>query len=846
MLAKGGFNLTKFVSNVPGLVKIVDPKYQLPAESNEKVLVTDEDTSHVLGLKWNHSRDTLVVSRGTTPDLNRPVTQRVVLSLVSAVYDPIGLAAPYTVTARLLLKDIWRLSGQQWDNNLPDNVSKKFLEWAAELPNLSEITIPRCYFRGTMRIVELHVFGDSSQDVFAAVAFLRARVSRNERTETQLAFVFGKARVAPMKALTIPKLELQAALLTARLKDEVQQALTVPVERTFMWTDSTTVLQWLHSIDKKPVFVANRVAEVLELTTVDEWNYVPTADNPADAGTRGLPAKSLFDSSWLKGPKFLMTPDWPFQPSEEILKNKLKNYDSNEINVDSVYQETTANTASVTPNVLTLEWQRYSSYEKLLRIVAFILRILPRFSGNRTKTGAITDPVELESAEQKLFFLVQSETFPNETKNLLKTCSLSKPSVIKDFSPFIGPNGLLRAQGRTKHLEIVNFDVKHPILLDSRHPAVRLFLEHLHEKHCHQGVEYLRALIQQKFAIVKLRTTLRTIQTRCVTCRKRKAETLTPIMADLPKERLAFSSRPFTNTGLDYFGPFYVSVKRSTEKRWGFLFTCLTTRAVHFEVVPSMDTSSCVMGIERFVSRRGIPSVILSDNGTNFVASEKELLQNVLKWNQQSIAESMVKKGVSWKFNPPSAPHHGGVCERLVRSFKHTFYAILGNRRLTDEILTTVFCLVEQSLNARPLIPASADATDLDALTPNHFLLGTPGSSLPSHSKCDFDHRKRYARAQAYSDAIWNRWLKEYVPTLNRRSKWRTQSNRQLKTGDLVWIVEPTNPRGYYPLARVIKLHFGSDAVARSAEVKTTSGNLVRPAVKLAPVLPSPDLIDLS
>ena len=846
MLAKGGFNLTKFVSIVPGLVKIVDPKYQLPAESNEKVLVTNEETSHVLGLKWNHSRDTLVVSRGTTPDLNRPVTQRVVLSLVSAVYDPIGLAAPYTVTARLLLKDIWRLSGQHWDHNLPDNVSKKFLEWAAELPNLSEITIPRCYFRGTMRSVELHVFGDSSQDVFAAVAFLRARVSRNERTETQLAFVFGKARVAPMKALTIPKLELQAALLAARLKDEVQQALAVPVERTFMWTDSTTVLQWLHSIDKKPVFVANRVAEVLELTTVDEWNHVPTADNPADAGTRGLPAKALFDSSWLKGPKFLMTPDWPFQPSEEIWKTKLKNYDSNEINADSVYQETTANTASVTPNVLTLEWQRYSSYEKLLRIVAFILRILPRFSGNRTKTGAITDPVELESAEQKLFFLVQSETFPNETKNLLKTCSLSKPSVIKDFSPFIGPNGLLRAQGRTKHLEIANFDVKHPILLDSRHPAVRLFLEHLHEKHCHQGVEYLRALIQQKFAIVKLRTTLRTIQTRCVTCRKRKAETLTPIMADLPKERLAFSSRPFTNTGLDYFGPFYVSVKRSTEKRRGFLFTCLTTRAVHFEVVPSMDTSSCVMGIERFVSRRGIPSVILSDNGTNFVASEKELLQNVLKWNQQSIAESMVKKGVRWKFNPPSAPHHGGVWERLVRSFKHTFYAILGNRRLTDEILTTVFCLVEQSLNARPLIPASADATDLDALTPNHFLLGTAGSSLPSHSNCDFDHRKRYARAQAYSDAIWNRWLKEYVPTLNRRSKWCTQSNRQLKTGDLVWIVEPTNPRGYYPLARVIKLHFGSDAVARSAEVKTTSGNLVRPVVKLAPVLPSPDLIDLS
>ena len=278
-------------------------------------------------------------------------------------------------------------------------------------------------------------------------------------------------------------------------------------------------------------------------------------------------------------------------------------------------------------------------------------------------------------------------------------------------------------------------------------------------------------------------------------------------------------------------------MKRSTEKRWGFLFTCLTTRGVHFEVVPSIDTSSCVMGIERFIARREIPSVLWSDNRTNFVASEKELLQNITSWNQQVLTETLIKKRILWKFNPPSAPHYGGIWERVVRSFKHVFYAILGNRPLTDEILITTFCLVEQSLNARPLVPASPDATDLDALTPNHFLLGTAGSVL----RAEVDHRKRYVCAQAYSDAIWNRWLKEYVPTLNRRSKWSSQPERQLKTGDLVWNVEPTSPRGHYPLARVVKLNFGSDSVARSAEVKTSTGCLVRPVVKLCPVLPVPD-----
>ena len=256
-----------------------------------------------------------------------------------------------------------------------------------------------------------------------------------------------------------------------------------------------------------------------------------------------------------------------------------------------------------------------------------------------------------------------------------------------------------------------------------------------------------------------------------------------------------------------------------------------------------MDTSSCVLRIDRFVSRRGIPSVIWSEKGTNFVATVKEFLQNILQWNHKLIAESMITKGFTWNFTLPSAPHHGGVWKRLVRSCKHTFYAILGNRRLTNEILKTVFCLEEQSLKARPLVPASADATDMDGLTSNHCLLGTSaGSSLPSHSNNDFDYRMRYLRAQAYSDAIWNRWLKVNVPPLNRRPKWFTQSVRQLKSRDLIWIVETTSLRGYYPVARAVKLNFGNEAVASTAEVKTTYGNLVRLIVKLALFLSPPDI----
>ena len=177
---------------------------------------------HVLGFKWDHNNDTLVVSRGTNSTITKSLTQRLVLSLVSKVYEPIGLVASFTFGARLILKDIWHVNGQSWDDELPKDTVDRFLAWCVELPRLAEITIPRSYFSGPLQHLELHMFGDSSQDVFSEVGFLRAQVTCTfGEIVTELAFVLGKARVAPMKVMAVPKLELQAALLAARLKREI-------------------------------------------------------------------------------------------------------------------------------------------------------------------------------------------------------------------------------------------------------------------------------------------------------------------------------------------------------------------------------------------------------------------------------------------------------------------------------------------------------------------------------------------------------------------------------------------------------------------------------------------------
>ena len=181
------------------------------------------------------------------------------------------------------------------------------------------------------------------------------------------------------------------------------------------------------------------------------------------------------------------------------------------------------------------------------------------------------------------------------------------------------------------------------------------------------------------------------------------------------------------------------------------------------------------------------------------------------------------KERIQWVFNPPAAPHMGGVWERLVRSCKRALNVVLQNQVLTDEILLTAITVDESLVNSRPLTEVSSDADDLEALTPNHFLIGRATPNLP----------KRWRQAQVITTHIWKRWLHEYLPGLTARKKW-FQAVPYLKAGDLVLIVDYGTPRGFWPLGRIVTVFPGSENVVRSAEVKTKFGLLRRPVAKLA------------
>ena len=334
---------------------------------------------------------------------------------------------------------------------------------------------------------------------------------------------------------------------------------------------------------------------------------------------------------------------------------------------------------------------------------------------------------------------------------------------------------------------------------------------------------------------------MRAIVSACLDCQKQHAKPMTPEMAPLPECRVTPGRPPFSQIGVDYFGPLYVKVKRSVEKRYGVLYTCLATRAVNIELTETLDTESCLMAWRRHVSLRGSPTDVWSDNGTNLTATERELKEGLERLiNEGKLVKEMADRGVNWRFSPPSAPHFGGAWESLVKSAKAALRVVLGSTTVKEEVLRTVLAEVTAILNARPLTHLSVDPEDESPLTPNHFLLGRAHPHIPPDvfdEEGQLSH-KRWRQAQELIARFWRRWMLEYVPSLMERRKW-TRSNRNVQVGDLVLIVDQNAPRGTWLTGTVSRLlpakssPTGAAQVVRTVWVKTSTGEYRRPVVKL-------------
>ena len=843
LLARGGFRLTKWISNSKAVLE------SLPeSERSEQVKDLNLDKSPVeraLGVRWSVSSDKFGFSIVVK---DRPATRRGILSVVSSVFDPLGFVAPFVLKAKQILQDLCRMK-LGWDDLVPNEYLARWQSWLEELPRLEDVEIDRCLKSTSdeeIISIQLHHFSDASQDGYGAVTYLRVE---DEAGNVKCSFVMGKSRLAPIKQVTIPRLELSAAVTATRLDKICHGELTLEVSERFFWTDSTCVLRYLENKDKRfQTFVSNRVSTILDASLPSQWHYVNTHANPADDASRGVSATSL--DRWIHGPEFLIKPRtaWPQPPSD--MKLDIADNDP-EVKRDS----TTYTNEVSNPHPLNDIIKRFSSWNRLKKVLAWIMRyqaILKR----RVKQKKANPTAEIEfsttivpvsltemiNAEKEIIQHVQRACLGEERHCLEKPTkgpkdrrkvTVSRSSHVFKLDPIL-TGGLLRVGGRLQRAPI-DKDARHPIILPKDHHVVELLVNHYHHIAGHSGVEHTLSLIREKYWILNGRSTVKKIIGKCFGCKKRQSTVCNQKMSDLPEDRVTPSQPPFTYTGVDCFGPFEVKRARSRVKRYGVIFTCLSSRAIHLEVAHSLDTESFLNALRRFVARRGQPKEIRSDNGGNFVKGERELREAMNEWNQEQIHNFLLQRNVKWTFNPPAGSHFGGVWERCIRTVRKVMKALMKEQTLYDEGLNTLFCEVESVVNSRPITKLSDDPRDEQPLTPNHLLLLRTEPVLPPgvFGKEDNQNRRRWRQVQYLCDLFWRRWVREYLPLLQQRQKWSTPK-KNVAVNDIVLVLDENKPRGVWPLARVLEVYANKrDGLVRAVKVRTSTSELVRPVDKI-------------
>ena len=611
------------------------------------------------------------------------------------------------------------------------------------------------------------------------------------------------------------------------------------------------------------VFVANRVQQIRDLTEPSSWLHVDTEVNPADHASRGLTASQLLQgSSWLTGPEFLWE-SGPFQPK----KTRGHPIDENDPEVKKAHVFKTHAGGAITQSFRLFRSDRLhhiSSWQRVLKAVAFCLRLKTKLlsrelkSSSDRQTSATNDKpllkaavtvAELQTAEKEVLKIVQREQFHEEIQVLeilklvgeapdrktarQRNVAIKRSSCLYRLDPFLDEDGLIRVGGRIKRANLP-FGTKHPVVLPRKSHITALLIRFCHVKvnHMGRGITH-NELRQRGYWVVGGSSAVSNCISRCVTCRKLRGCLQFQKMADLPLDRVE-PSPPFSNCTVDFFGPFLIKEKRSKVKLYGVIFTCMASRSVHLEIANSLDTSSFINALCRFLNRRGPIRQLRCDQGTNFVGARNELKAALKELDQERLREYLVENGCDWipfETNTPHSSHMGGVWERLIRTIRSALETLLLNAgtQLNDEAFRTFLTEAECIVNSRPLTTNYLNDPDApEPLTPSHLLTLKPKVVIPPPGKfqrADLYSRMWWRRVQYLANEFWLRWRQEFLQSLQTRVKWN-HSRRNLSVGDIVISKEDERVRNQWPLARVVEVYPSADGCVRKVNIMKVNGEL--------------------
>lgn len=368
-----------------------------------------------------------------------------------------------------------------------------------------------------------------------------------------------------------------------------------------------------------------------------------------------------------------------------------------------------------------------------------------------------------------------NEMFHDREQARARNSTVKQHSSLYKLDPFLDEHQTIRVGGRLRKATI-DYDVKFPVIVPKNSHIAQLLISQLHEEEGHQGTGMtLNSIRQRGYWIIGGRLLVKQFVNKCVICRKCRAKRQSQKMSDLPTERVT-PAAPFTYSGVDVFGPFYLKEGRKELKRWRLVFTCLSSRAVHLETLNNMDTDSFVNGLRRFVGRRGKVRQLYSDQGTNFIGARNEFFPAI---NEDTVKEFLLKNEcdlIDFKLNVPCASHMGGTWERMIRTVRLVLSCLLKTQgtQIDDEGLRTLFVEVDNIVNSRPLTVQNINDAEAEVITPNHLLTLKSKTVQPPpgiFTSADVYLRKRWKRVQALSDQFWKSWQKEYCLLHVKRAK---------------------------------------------------------------------------
>lgn len=841
LLKMGGFETQKWSSNSTELLDTIQKQKGVDTSSLE---IKMDKVIKILGLTWVRDDDMFKFTVHL-PENDSPPTKRSILSQLTRLFDPFGWLAPVLITAKILIQKLW-LSGADWDQELPLELAQEWIDFRNNLHHLELVSLNRWFnTSSTNTDTELHGFADASMAAYAAVAYLKT-VDQDGAVHIRL--IAAKSRVAPLKQISVPRLELCAATLLTKLLNDLATILKIEKARVFAWTDSTIVLAWLQSHPSKwQTFVANRVSEIIQVLDNTSWRHVKSAENPADLPSRGISAQELVQSElWWQGPSWLkekVDTKKPTIPETEIEKRKISNRKPNtdKRNKILVLHANTNKEKMISESEEEKPfWEKYSTLNKVKRVVACCRRIITRKQLTEEDDPTILNAKELNEALETCVRYYQNKIFSEEIQHLQKQGKVLKKSSLASLSPFLDTTGVLRVGGRLQNAHI-KYNERHPYIIPGGCYLAALIVQEAHHNSLHGGNQLTSAVLRSQYHIMNEKREVKQFIRRCVVCTRHKAKTGQQMMGQLPACRVN-PARAFENSGVDYAGPIQIRMSKGrgykSTKGYICLFVCMVTRAVHIEAVTDMTTNAFLAAFRRFVARRGHCKHLWSDNGSNFIGAAKELKQLLQKGEKnisREIAKTLSNTGTTWHFIPPRSPNFGGLWEAAVKSVKGHLTRVIGESTLTYEEMATLLAQIEACLNSRPLCRDMTASDILTPLTPGHFLIGDSlvGIPEPNQDQENINLMTRWQLVQRMTQHFWQRWRAEYLHTLQHRYKWK-DSARNPEKGDVVILKDENLPPTKWLLGRIVEVHPGKDNKVRVVTVQCKNNTFyTRPLSKI-------------